>query len=42
MLSDDLEIDITKTILSKLEKNKKNYPVDKSKGNNKIYIEFDR
>ena len=40
MLSDDLDIDLENAILEKLEKNKKKYPVDKSKGNSKKYTEF--
>ncbi len=33
-------IDLTKSLIKKLEKNEKKYPIEKSKGSNKKYNEF--
>jgi NTP pyrophosphatase (non-canonical NTP hydrolase) len=35
-----LDIDVTKAFLDKMEKNRKKYPVEKSKGNHKKYTEL--
>lgn len=40
MLSDDLNLNIETMINSKLDDNKKKYPIKKSKGTNKKYTEF--
>jgi NTP pyrophosphatase (non-canonical NTP hydrolase) len=40
MLAHELDLDIEKIIMSKMEKNGKKYPVDKSKGNSTKYTEL--
>jgi NTP pyrophosphatase (non-canonical NTP hydrolase) len=39
-LAQRYDIDLTTELSKKLEKNRKNYPVDKAKGSNKKYTEF--
>ncbi|MUG44222.1 nucleotide pyrophosphohydrolase [Paenibacillus woosongensis] len=41
MLANDLKIDVKEAILSKLEKNKQKYPVEKFKGTSKKYTEIE-
>lgn len=38
--ADKNDIDLTKALLSKIEKNNEHYPVDKVKGSNKKYNEY--
>lgn len=40
LMADALDVDLEKIVLSKLEKNKEKYPVDKAKGNSKKYTEL--
>lgn len=40
LLSNELDIDIEKAIVEKLEKNRKKYPVEKAYGSNKKYTEL--
>lgn len=40
LMSDALDVDLEEIVLSKLEKNKEKYPVDKAKGNSKKYTEL--
>lgn len=42
MLASNLNLSIEEIILNKLEKNKKKYPVSKSKGSKKKYIDFNK
>lgn len=39
-MADALDVDLEEIVLSKLEKNKEKYPVDKAKGNSKKYTEL--
>ncbi len=41
LMCNDLQVDITKTFLEKLDKNGKKYPIEKSKGNHKKYTELE-
>lgn len=41
MFASELDLDIEEIILKKLEKNGQKYPVEKSKGSNKKYVEFE-
>lgn len=40
LMADALDVDLEEIVLSKLEKNKEKYPVDKAKGNSKKYTEL--
>lgn len=40
MFASNLELNVEEIILNKLEKNKKKYPVEKSKGNKEKYTDF--
>lgn len=40
LMADALNVDLEEIVLSKLEKNKEKYPVDKAKGNSKKYTEL--
>ena len=40
LMSNDLDIDIIKTLDKKMDKNEEKYPVEKAKGNNKKYTEL--
>ena len=40
LFADKYDFDLKELILKKLDKNEKNYPVDKAKGNAKKYTEF--
>ena len=40
LMADVLDVDLEEIVLSKLEKNKEKYPVDKAKGNSKKYTEL--
>ena len=40
VMADRLGVDLEEIVLKKLEKNRKKYPVDKSKGNSKKYNEL--
>lgn len=40
LFAEDLDIDIEKEFIRKMEKNAKNYPIEKSKGNYKKYNEL--
>ncbi|MBC1399769.1 nucleotide pyrophosphohydrolase [Listeria fleischmannii] len=40
MLASDLNLDIDTLILNKLEKNKRKYPLEKSKGSKQKYTEY--
>ncbi|MFQ6860981.1 MAG: nucleotide pyrophosphohydrolase [Beduini sp.] len=40
LLADKLEVDIEEILLSKLNKTKKKYPVEKAKGNSKKYTKL--
>ncbi|MGM9946555.1 nucleotide pyrophosphohydrolase [Floccifex sp.] len=40
IMADALDVDLEEIVLQKLEKNKKKYPVEKSKGNSKKYTEL--
>lgn len=40
LMADALDVDLEEIVLSKLEKNKEKYPVDKEKGNSKKYTEL--
>lgn len=40
LLADKLGVDLDEIVLEKLEKNRKKYPVDKSKGTSKKYTEL--
>lgn len=40
MLSDELDLDVSNIVKSKLKENAEKYPVDKSKGSNEKYTSF--
>jgi len=40
LLADKLDVDLGQIVLDKLEKTRKKYPVEKSKGTSKKYTEF--
>ena len=40
LMADALDVDLEEIVLSKLEKNKEKYTVDKAKGNSKKYTEL--
>lgn len=40
LMADALDVDLEEIVLSKLEKNKEKYPVDKAKGNSNKYTEL--
>ena len=40
LMADALDVDLEEIVLSKLEKNKEKYPVDKANGNSKKYTEL--
>ena len=40
LMADALDVDLEEIVLSKLEKNKEKFPVDKAKGNSKKYTEL--
>ena len=40
LMADAIDVDLEEIVLSKLEKNKEKYPVDKAKGNSKKYTEL--
>ena len=40
VMADQLQVDLEKTVLDKLEKNRQKYPVEKAKGTSKKYNEL--
>ncbi|MGN1276062.1 MAG: nucleotide pyrophosphohydrolase [Floccifex sp.] len=40
VMADALQVDLEEIVLQKLEKNRKKYPIEKSKGNSKKYTEL--
>lgn len=41
LLSNELGIDLTQSVVDKLQKNERKYPVSKAKGSNRKYTDFD-